>query len=95
MMNKDKFDALSAEHQQALLDAAKESEIWLKPRYEQWVNERVGQAVMQGGGAAVSLSDDKREELIAEVQPKWDEEVNKACGQELADKIRALYSEHK
>ena len=94
MMNKDKFDGLSAEGQQALTDAANETETWLKPRYEQWVNERVGQAVMQGGGAAVSLTDDKREELIAAIQPKWDEEVDKQCGKELADKIRDLYSDH-
>ncbi len=94
MINKDKFDGLSAESQQALTDAAKETETWLKPLYEQWVNERVGQAVMQGGGAAVSLDDEKREELIAVIQPKWDEEVNNQCGQELADKIRALFSDH-
>lgn len=94
MINKEKFDSLSAEDQAALLAAAKESEEWLKPRYEDWVNARVGNAVMKGGGAAVSISDEQRQALISSVQGKWNEEVDKACGAELAGKVRALFAEH-
>jgi len=32
MMNKDKFDALTGEEQQALVEAAAETEAWLQPR---------------------------------------------------------------
>lgn len=94
MMNKEKFDGLSSADQKSLTEAAHEAEEWLKPRYEQWVNERVGIAVMQGGGAAVSIPQSEREELIDSVQSDWDKEVNNACGGELADKIRALYRHH-
>lgn len=90
-MNKEKFDALSAADQRALTEAGRESEEWLKPRYEQWINERVGLAVMQGGAAAVSVSDEERDSLIARVQPGWDKKVDAACGGGLADKFRELF----
>lgn len=94
MMNKKKFDSLSPEDQKAVLEAGKESEIWLKPKYEAWVDERVGNAVMKGGGAAVSIPKEKRMSLIGSVQGKWDKEVDTACGAELAGKIRALFAQH-
>ena len=90
-VNKEKFDALSAADQRALTDAGRESEEWLKPRYEQWVNERVGLAVMQGGAAAASISDEERDDLISRVQPNWDKKVDAACGADLADKFRDLF----
>ena len=93
MMNKKKFDSLSPEDQKAVLAAGKESEVWLKPKYEDWVDQRVGNAVMKGGGAAVSVAKDKRMSLIKSVQGKWDkDDVDPACGAELAGKIRALFA---
>jgi len=94
MMNKAKFDSLSPEDQQAVLDAGRESEVWLKPRYEDWVDQRVGNAVMKGGGAAVSIPQDQRMALIDSVQGEWDKEVDAACGADLAGKIRDLFAEY-
>ena len=90
MMNKDKFDALTADEQAALTAAASETETWLQPLYEGWVDQQVGNAVMQGGGSAVSIPDDQRASLIASVKDKWDVTVNEACGAELAGSIRDL-----
>ncbi|WP_282609514.1 TRAP transporter substrate-binding protein DctP [Pelagibius sp. Alg239-R121] len=94
MMNKAKFDGLSANDQKAVLDAGRETETWLKPKYEAWINQAVGDAVMNGGGSAISLSKEKRDELLASIQPQWDEELDKTCGKQTADKIRALLAEH-
>lgn len=94
MMNKEKFDGMTADEQAAVMAAAKETEEWLKPRYEDWVDQRVGNAVMKGGGAAVAIPEDKRMELIASVQGKWDETVDAACGPEMAGKIRDLFAQH-
>jgi len=94
MISKSKFDALSKADQDALMAAAKESEQWLKPRYEAWVDERVGNAVMKGGGAAVSLPKQQRVALINSVRGKWDAEVDKACGADLAGKIRSVFAKH-
>ncbi|WP_246162173.1 TRAP transporter substrate-binding protein DctP [Roseovarius faecimaris] len=94
MMNKDKFDSLSAEEQQAMVDAAAETEAWLKPRYEAWVDQQVGNAVMSGGGQAVSIPDDQRKALIASVKDQWDVKVDEACGAELAGKVRNLLASH-
>jgi len=94
MMNKEKFDSMTADEQAAVMAAAKETEEWLKPRYEDWVDQRVGNAVMKGGGAAVSISQDKRMELIASVQGTWNETVDEACGPELAGEIRDLFAQH-
>lgn len=94
MMNKAKFDSLTPEEQAALTEAAMETEIWLKPRYEDWVDQRVGNAVMKGGGAAVSIDQEKRLELIDSVQGKWNEEVEAACGAELAGDILELFADN-
>ncbi|MGH1539455.1 MAG: TRAP transporter substrate-binding protein DctP [Arenicella sp.] len=94
MINKKKFDKLSAEDQASVLAAASESEVWLKPRYEDWVDQRVGNAVMKGGGAAVSISEEKRMALINGVQGEWDKEVDKACGVEMASKVRSLFAKY-
>ncbi|WP_297777659.1 TRAP transporter substrate-binding protein DctP [uncultured Roseovarius sp.] len=94
MMNKEKFDGMTADEQAAVMAAAKETEEWLKPRYEDWVDQRVGNAVMKGGGAAVAIPEEKRMELIASVQGKWDETVDAACGLDLAGKVRDLFAQH-
>ncbi|MGB3176589.1 MAG: TRAP transporter substrate-binding protein DctP [Albidovulum sp.] len=94
MMNKDKFDALTADEQSALTAAASETEAWLQPLYEGWVDQQVGNAVMKGGGAAVSIPAEQRASLIASVKPKWDAEVDTACGADLADSIRSLLESH-
>ncbi|UWQ75823.1 C4-dicarboxylate ABC transporter substrate-binding protein [Leisingera sp. M658] len=94
MMNKNKFDTLSPEDQQAIRDASREAQTWLKPRYEAWVNENVGDAVMNGGGSARSLTTEEKEALLASIVPQWDEELDNTCGKETADKIRALLAKH-
>ena len=94
MMNKDKFDALTADEQAALVEAAAETEAWLQPRYEAWVDQQVGNAVMAGGGQAVSIPEDQRKALIASVKDKWDATVDEACGADLAGQIRDLLASH-
>lgn len=94
MINKRKFDALSPDDQKALLAAASESEVWLKPRYEAWVNEQVGNAVMKGGGSAVSLPRAQQQSLVAGAQQKWNATVDQDCGPALAGQVRALFKQY-
>jgi len=94
MMNKKKLDGLPPADQKAVLDSGRETEIWLKPRYETWINEQVGDAVMRGNGSAISISAAQSKALVASVRPEWDKVVDKACGRDLADKIRALFAQH-
>ncbi|MEH6813829.1 MAG: TRAP transporter substrate-binding protein DctP [Motiliproteus sp.] len=94
MMNKDKFDSLNKSNQTALLEAASDAETWLKPRYEDWVDQRVGNAVMMGGGSAVTVSQEDRHSLIKSAQSSWDSEVDAACGKPLANEVRALFAKH-
>jgi TRAP-type C4-dicarboxylate transport system substrate-binding protein len=91
MINKKKLEALSTADQKALMVAATESEVWLKPRYENWVNEQVGNAVMKGGGSAVSLTKEKRKALVTDVQTKWNAVVDTDCGPELAGQVKSLF----
>lgn len=94
MMNRTKFESLSPEDQAAVLEAGRETEAWLQPRYEDWIDQQVGNAVMKGGGAAVSISKAERDALITDVEAKWRAEVDTACGPELANEIRALFAKH-
>lgn len=61
--------------------------------YKGWVDEQVALAVSEGG-SEVTLPGEKSAELIASVKGKWDEEVNAACGDELAGNIRGLLESH-
>lgn len=93
VMNKSRFEKLTKEEQKIILESAKETEVWLKPRYEAWINERVGQAVMQGGGSAKSLNKKQRLEIVKNIQKIWDIKVQQECGTELATKIKELVSQ--
>jgi TRAP-type C4-dicarboxylate transport system substrate-binding protein len=94
MMNESKFESLSKSNQTVLLEAAKETEIWLKPRYEDWVDQRVGNAVMKNGGSVTTISKKERHAIIESAQSSWDEVVDDACGKPLADKVRKLFAKH-
>lgn len=93
MMNKSKFDSLSPEEQTALTEAAAETEAWLQPLYEKWVDEQVATAIEEGG-TEVTLPAEKTAELIASVSDAWKAETDKACGAELAENIRSLLNGH-
>ncbi len=95
MMSLDRFNRLPEPDRAALLEAGRETEAWLQPRYEAWINEQVGNAVMRGGGSAVSITAAQRDALLAEIAPKWAAEVDAACGPELAGKLRDLFAKHK
>lgn len=93
MISKRKFDALSPADQRALQAAAAESEAWLEPVYEKWVDDSIADAVKQGGTVS-TITADKRKALLASVTGKWDAEVNAGCGPELAGKVRALFNQN-
>lgn len=94
MMNKAKFDSLSADDQKAILEAGEEAQRAIKTPYEKWINEKVGEAVMKGGGSARALPQDERLRLIASAADGWESQWDEACGKELADKIRALFKKY-
>ena len=93
-MNKAKFDALPPEHQEAIMAAGADAAAWIKPHYEAWINEQVGLAVMQGGGSARALEPDERLRLIASAAEGWNDQMDEACGPELAAELRALFEEY-
>jgi len=94
MMNKRKFDSLSTADQKAILEAGEESIRWIKEPYEQWINEKVGEAVMKGGGSARALSKADRMRLIKSAAEGWESQWDEACGAERANKIRALFEKY-
>lgn len=93
MMNKDKFDGLTADEQAALTAAASETEVWLQPLYETWVDEQIAAAIKEGG-TELTLSAEKTAELLGVIGEKWGPEVDKSCGAEKADAFRALMEQH-
>ncbi|MBA4263492.1 MAG: C4-dicarboxylate ABC transporter substrate-binding protein [Comamonadaceae bacterium] len=93
MISKRKFDALSPADQKALQAAATESEVWLKPKYESWVDESMADAVKQGG-TVTKITAEKRKALLDSVVGKWAGEVDAGCGPELAGKVRTLFKQN-
>lgn len=93
MINKRKFETLSAPDQAALLAAARESEVWLKPEYEKSVDTSIADAVKQGG-TVTSVAPAQRKAMVDSIATKWKGEVDKECGVELANKVRTLFGKH-
>jgi TRAP-type transport system periplasmic protein len=93
MINKRKFETLSAPDQAAVLAAARESEVWLKPEYEKSVDTSIADAVKQGG-TVTSVAPAQRKAMVDAIAAKWKVEVDKDCGVDMANKVRALFSKH-
>lgn len=91
MVNKRKFESMSAADQTAVLAAAKESEAWLKPEYEKFVDDSIADAVKQGGTVS-ALTPERRKALVDGIAPKWKTEVDKACGADLSNQVRTLFN---
>jgi TRAP-type C4-dicarboxylate transport system substrate-binding protein len=95
VMNKAKFEKLSPQDQKAMLAAGVDTARWLKPRYEKWINEQVGQAVLQGNGSARAIVGKEREQLIASVAAGWNDKMDEMCGADAAKRLRALFEKYK
>ena len=93
MINKRKFDALSAPDQAAVLAAARESEVWLKPEYEKAVDTDIANAVKQGG-TVTAVAPAQRKAMVDSIAAKWKSEVDTACGADLANQVRTLFSKN-
>lgn len=93
MINKRKFETLSPADQAAVMAAARESEVWLKPEYEKSVDASIADAVKQGG-TVTSVPPAQRKAMVDSIAAKWKAEVDKDCGPELANKVRTLFSKH-
>jgi TRAP-type C4-dicarboxylate transport system substrate-binding protein len=93
-MSKEKLESLRPEDRKVILDAGSETAKWLKPRYEDWINAQIGTAVMKTGGSAYAAPQAEREKLIAFMAEGWNEQMDSACGPELAGKLRALFDKY-
>lgn len=93
MVNKRKFEGLSAADQAAVLAAARESEAWLKPEYEKSVDASIADAVKQGG-TVTTVAPAKRKAMVDAIAAKWKGEVDTACGADLGNKVRTLFSQN-
>ena len=93
MINKKKFESLSAADQAAVLAAARESEVWLKPEYEKSVDADIASAVKQGG-TVTAVAPAQRKAMVDSIAAKWKGEVDTACGVDLANQVRTLFAKH-
>lgn len=93
-MNKKKFDTLSPGDQTAVKDAGFEAAKWTKPVYEAWVNEQIGNPILKGEATARAVSKAERSRLIKSAGEGWNNQIEEACGPELAPKIRALFKKY-
>ncbi|MCE2661138.1 MAG: TRAP transporter substrate-binding protein DctP [Rubrivivax sp.] len=93
MVNKRKFETLSPADQAAVMAAARESEVWLKPQYEKAVDTDIANAVKQGG-TVTNLPAAQRRAMVDSIAAKWKTEVDKECGADMANKVRALFSKN-
>jgi TRAP-type C4-dicarboxylate transport system substrate-binding protein len=92
-MSKRKFDALSAQDQASVKEAGYEAAKWVKPVYENWINEQVGNAVLRTGASVNSLPKAERVRLAQSAGEGWNNQIEEACGP-LAPKVRALFKKY-
>ncbi len=93
-INKAKWDKLRPEDQKAMLEAGIEAARWWTPRYEAWVDQQVGAAVMRGGATIINVSKAERMRLIAKAAEGWNDQIETACGAAMGQRIRALFKKY-
>ena len=93
-INKAKFEKLRPEDQKAILDAGVEAARWATPRYQTWIDEQVGAAVMRGGATVTNVTKAERIRLINKAAEGWNDQIDKACGPAMGQKIRALFKKY-
>jgi TRAP-type C4-dicarboxylate transport system substrate-binding protein len=93
MVNKRKLESLSPADQAAVMAAARESEVWLKPEYEKSVDASIADAVKQGG-TVTEVAPARRKAMVDAIAAKWKPEVDAACGADLAGKVRTLFGQN-
>ena len=94
VMNKKKFDALSPEDRNAIIEAGVEAERWLKPVTEDAIDGEVGKAVMRGGASVMRVSNKERARLSKSAGEGWVDKLDEHCGPDLAERIRALFARY-
>lgn len=95
-MKLDTYKSLSAADQKAIIEAGIESQAWLKPRYEEWINGEVGKAVMNSGVTVITPTLEERRKMSAEALASWwGPNLDKDCGPELGKKVRDLFNKYK
>ena len=93
-MSKKKFDSLRPADQKVILEAGVETAKWLKPRYEDWINMRIGEGIFKHGGSVYAVPKKERRKLVANMAEGWNEKMDEACGSERAGKLRALFEKY-
>lgn len=93
-MNKAKFDKLRPEDQKTLFTAGREATEWLNPRYEAWIDQQVGTAVMQQGASVTTLPRAERQRLVAKAGAEWNKQIETACGPEMGQRLRAVFKKY-
>jgi hypothetical protein len=67
--------------------------VWLKPEYEKSIDASIADAVKQGGTVR-SVPPAQRKAMVDSIAAKWKGEVDTACGADMANKVRGLFSKH-
>ena len=79
------FDSLSAEEQQAVLDAAEEAKVWAREQADARVQDRVD-IITENGAEIVDLSDELKAEMASRAEGVYTT-IRKIIGDELVDSI--------
>jgi hypothetical protein len=61
--------------------------------YEKSVDTDIANAVKQGG-TVTNLPPAQRKAMVESIATKWKTEVDKECGVDMANKVRALFAKH-
>ncbi len=93
-INKTKFEKLRPEDQKAILEAGIEAARWTTPRYEAWIDQQVGAAAMRGGATITNISKAERTRLIAKAAEGWNDQIDKACGAAMGQRVRAVFKKY-
>ncbi len=93
-INKAKFEKLRPEDQKAILDAGLDAARYTTPRYEAWIDEQVGAAVMRSGATIGTVSKAERVRLINKAAEGWNDQIDKACGPAMGQRVRAVFKKY-
>lgn len=90
-ITKKKLAEISAADQKVLRDSAVAMIKWAQPRYENWIQQQIGEAVMKYNVSVQNLSKTDSRRLVAKARAGWIPKVQAACGPEKTRKLLELF----
>jgi TRAP-type transport system periplasmic protein len=93
-ISKKKMASMSPADQDVVRQSAVKMIEWAQPRYERWIQQQIGEAVIKNGVSVKTLTKAETQQLVEKVRSAWMPKVEAACGPEKTKRLLDLFRKY-